>query len=133
MTRRFADMEFFFRVLDHTSFALFCKPAAFPSSDLAQLISTYPVSDEQKSRNELLMVYNNMLFHNPPTELLQQLIEDDLTGHNLRGLQTAAAYAHHTGYQHISRVLIFLSKEDQKLSEENMWTGQACQLGQDIH
>lgn len=80
MTQRFADMEHlsFFRVLDHTSFAMFCKPAAFPSRELAQLISTYPVFDEQKLRNELHTVYNNKLFHRPPTELLQLLIEDDL-------------------------------------------------------
>ncbi|KAJ3602532.1 hypothetical protein NHX12_030285 [Muraenolepis orangiensis] len=33
MTQRFADMEHlnFFRILEHTSFASFCKPAAFPS------------------------------------------------------------------------------------------------------
>ena len=82
MTHRFADMEHlsFFRVLDHTSFALFCKPAAFPSNELAQLISTYPVFDEQKLRNELHTVYNNKLFHKPATELLQLLIEDDLQG-----------------------------------------------------
>lgn len=55
-----------------------CKPAAFPSRELAQLISTYPVFDEQKLRNELHTVYNNKLFHRPPTELLQLLIEDDL-------------------------------------------------------
>ena len=55
MTQRFADMEHlgFFRVLDHTSFESLCKPAAFPSSELAQLIKTYPFFDEQKLRNEL--------------------------------------------------------------------------------
>ena len=75
-----STMRVFFRLLDHTSFILFCKPAAFPSSELAQLISTYPVFDEQKLRNELHTVYNNKLFHQAPTELLQLLIEDDLQG-----------------------------------------------------
>ncbi|KAF3833366.1 hypothetical protein F7725_027031 [Dissostichus mawsoni] len=51
MTQRFADMEHlnFFRILEHTSFASFCNPAAFPSSELAQLINTYPFFDEQNS------------------------------------------------------------------------------------
>ncbi|KAJ3594678.1 hypothetical protein NHX12_003985 [Muraenolepis orangiensis] len=61
MTQRFADMEHlnFFWILEHTSFASFCKPAAFPSSELAQLINTYPFFDEQKLRNELHTLYNN--------------------------------------------------------------------------
>ncbi|KAJ3581794.1 hypothetical protein NHX12_016228 [Muraenolepis orangiensis] len=61
MTHRFADMEHlnFFRILEHTSFASFCKPAAFPSSELAQLINTYPFFDELKLRNELHTLYNN--------------------------------------------------------------------------
>ena len=44
MTQRFADMEHlsFFRVLEHTSFASFSKPASFPTSELAQLLKTYP-------------------------------------------------------------------------------------------
>ncbi|KAJ3583553.1 hypothetical protein NHX12_016917 [Muraenolepis orangiensis] len=61
MTHRFADMEHlnFFRILEHTSFASFCKPAAFPSSELAQLINTYPFFDQLKLRNELHTLYNN--------------------------------------------------------------------------
>ncbi|KAF3851642.1 hypothetical protein F7725_013414 [Dissostichus mawsoni] len=61
MTQRFADMEHlnFFRILEHTSFASFCKPAAFPNSELAQLINKYPFFDEQKLRNELHTLYNN--------------------------------------------------------------------------
>ncbi|KAK5902615.1 hypothetical protein CesoFtcFv8_007854 [Champsocephalus esox] len=72
MTQRFADMEHlnFFRILEHTSFTSFCKPAAFPSSELAQLINTYPFFDEQKLRNELHTLYNNRLFHKPPGELI---------------------------------------------------------------
>ncbi|KAK5875363.1 hypothetical protein CesoFtcFv8_027846 [Champsocephalus esox] len=55
ITQRVADMEHlnFFRILEHTSFTHFYKPAAFPSSELAQLINTYPFFDEQKLRNEL--------------------------------------------------------------------------------
>ncbi|KAF3835860.1 hypothetical protein F7725_028418 [Dissostichus mawsoni] len=82
MTQRFADMEHlnFFRILEHTSFASFCNPAAFPSSELAQLINTYPFFDEQKLRNELQTLYSNRLFHKPPGELIELLIEDDLQG-----------------------------------------------------
>ncbi|KAJ3590169.1 hypothetical protein NHX12_008123 [Muraenolepis orangiensis] len=82
MTQRFADMEHlnFFRILEHTSFASFCKPAAFPSSELAQLINTYPFFDQQKLRNALHTLYNNRLFHKPPGELIELLIEDDLQG-----------------------------------------------------
>lgn len=80
MTQRFADMEHlsFFWVLDHTSFTSFCKPAAFPSNELAQLIKTYPFFNEQKLRNELHTLYNNRLFHKPSGKLLPLLIEDDL-------------------------------------------------------
>ncbi|KAJ3581413.1 hypothetical protein NHX12_016671, partial [Muraenolepis orangiensis] len=82
MTHRFADMEHlnFFRILEHTSFASFCKPAAFPSSELAQLINTYPFFDQLKLRNELHTLYNNRLFHKPPGQLIELLIEDDLQG-----------------------------------------------------
>lgn len=82
MTQRFADMEHlsFFRVMDHTSFSSFCKPAAFPRRELAQLIKTYPFFDEHKLRNELHTLYNNRLFHKPPAERLQFLIEDELHG-----------------------------------------------------
>ncbi|KAJ3585700.1 hypothetical protein NHX12_014419 [Muraenolepis orangiensis] len=96
MTQRFADMEHlnFFRILEHTSFASFCKPAAFPSSELAQLINTYPFFDQQKLRNELHTLYNNRLFHKPPGQLIELLIEDDLQGTlsqlpHLRGEQQA--------------------------------------------
>ncbi|KAL3045299.1 hypothetical protein OYC64_013543 [Pagothenia borchgrevinki] len=82
MTQRFADMEHlnFFWILEHTSFTSFCKSAAFPSSELAQLITTYPFFDEQKLRNELHTLYNNRFFHKPPGELIELLIEDDLQG-----------------------------------------------------
>lgn len=82
MVQRFADMEHlsFFRVLEHTSFATFCKPTAFPSSELAQLVKIYPFFDEQKLRNELHTLYNNRLLHKPAGELLQFLIKDDLQG-----------------------------------------------------
>ncbi|KAK5918286.1 hypothetical protein CgunFtcFv8_003063 [Champsocephalus gunnari] len=61
MTQRFADMEHlhFFRILEHRSFTSFCNPDAFPSSELALLINTYPFFDEQKLRNELHTLYNN--------------------------------------------------------------------------
>ena len=49
----------------------------------------------------------------------------------LRGLQTAAAYAHDTGYQRISAERSFSCLKSIK-TEEHMWTGQTCQLGQDI-
>lgn len=82
MVQRFADMEHlsFFRLLEHTSFATFCKPTAFPSSELAQLVKMYPFFDELKLRNELHTLYNNRLLHKPPAELLQFLIKDDLQG-----------------------------------------------------
>lgn len=82
MVQRFADMEKLscFRVLEHTSFATFCKPTTFPSSELAQLVKMYPFFDEQKLRNELHTLYNNRLLHKPAGELLQFLIKDDLQG-----------------------------------------------------
>ena len=82
MTQRFADMEHlsFFHVLEHTSFASFSKPASFPTSELAQLLKTYPFFDEQRLRNELHTLYNNTLFYKPPGDFLQLLIEDDLQG-----------------------------------------------------
>lgn len=82
MTQRFADIEHlsFFQLMDHTSFPTFCKSVSFPCSELAQLIETYPFFDEHKLRNELHTLYNNRLFHKPPAELLQLLIEDELQG-----------------------------------------------------
>ncbi|KAI9514964.1 hypothetical protein NQZ68_028916 [Dissostichus eleginoides] len=71
-------------------------------SELAQLINTYPFFDEQKLRNELHTLYNNRLFHKPPGELIELLIEDDLQGTAAQ----AHAHAHDTSHQHISRALL---------------------------
>lgn len=137
MTRRFADMEHlsFFRVRDNTSFASFCKPATFPSSELAQLIKTYPLFDEPKLRNELCTLYNK-LFHKPPGELIQLLIEDDLQGtlskvYKLLQLMILTIPATST-----SAECSFSCLKRIKTSSfffKPVWTGQTCQPSQNIH
>ncbi|KAK1877301.1 Pre-rRNA-processing protein RIX1 [Dissostichus eleginoides] len=56
----------------------------------------------RKLRNELHTLYNNRLFHKPPGELIELLIEDDLQGTAAQ----AHAHAHDTSHQHISRALL---------------------------
>lgn len=80
LSDRFTDMKklSFFRVLDNGLFREFNEPNGFPVNEIAMLSETYPFFDQQRLRNELQAIYEDVNFHKAPTDLLQLLLKDDL-------------------------------------------------------
>lgn len=117
-------------VVMHMTQRSICKPTAFPSGELAQLINTFFPFFDEKLRNELHMLNTNKLFHKPPGELVLLLAENDLQGtlsevHELLQLMLKIPASSTLSFSCLKRIKI--------LSEEHVWTGQTCQLSQNIH
>ena len=69
----------FCRLLEPAAFTDFAKPNRYPATELAKLSDVYPFFDVHRLKNELLVVYENTTFLKRPSQLLEMIIQDDLS------------------------------------------------------